>query len=74
MKFSANKTLILSLILLGLGIALLIAENSFYQYVDNKGFLHESMFMPLGILSIIVGILVLLLFIIKMVRRLLSNQ
>ena len=53
MKYSVNKVFYLSLLLLGLGIVFIIAENSFYQYVDDTGILHESFFMPLGMLSIL---------------------
>ena len=63
-----NKTLILALISLGLGMVFLIAENTFYQFVDNEGFLHESMFLPLSVMSIAVGILFLLFFIIQKIR------
>ena len=74
MKYSVNKVFILSLILLGLGSASLIAENIFYQYIDDNGVLHESLFMPLGSLSMIVGVLVLLFYIIQKVRYLLSHK
>ncbi|MCL1051061.1 DUF3955 domain-containing protein [Shewanella abyssi] len=74
MKFSANRTWIISLVLLGLGAACIIAENGFYQYVDDKGVLHESMFMPLGMLSLVAGTLVLLLFVMQAVRRLFTNK
>lgn len=68
MKNVTNKTLVFVLIPFGLGIVFLIAENTFYQYVDNEGILHESMFMPLGVLSIVVGILFLLFFLMQQVR------
>jgi len=55
MKYSVNTVFYLSLLLLGLGIVFIIAENSFYQYVDDTGILHESFFMPLGMLSILMG-------------------
>ncbi|QQX78970.1 DUF3955 domain-containing protein [Shewanella sp. KX20019] len=74
MKFSVNKTWIISLVLLGLGAACLSAENAFYQYVDDNGVLHESMFMPLGMLSLVAGTLVLLLFAIQTVKRLLMTN
>ncbi|NQZ79432.1 MAG: DUF3955 domain-containing protein [Colwellia sp.] len=40
----------LSLVLFGLGVVSLIIENSLYQYINNNGVLHESMFLPSGIL------------------------
>ena len=68
MNMFTNKTLILTLISLGLGMVFIIAENTFYQFVDNDGVLHESMFMPLGVISIAVGTLFLLFFIIQKIR------
>ncbi|MCJ8297234.1 MAG: hypothetical protein MJK15_22805 [Colwellia sp.] len=46
----------------------LIAESTFYQFLDNEGVLHESMFLPLGMISIVVGMLFLLFFIIQKIR------
>lgn len=60
-----NKFFIISLILFGLGMILIIAENTFYQYLDSDGVLHESLFLPLGAISITLGILFLLFFIIQ---------
>ena len=68
MNILANKTLLISLILLGLGMLSLIAESTFYQFLDNEGVLHESMFLPLGMISIVVGMLFLLFFIIQKIR------
>jgi hypothetical protein len=48
-----------------MGSLSLVAENIFYQYIDNEGFLHESLLMPLGAFSIIVGIIFLVFFIIQ---------
>jgi hypothetical protein len=64
-----NKIIITSLILLGIGILSLIAENTFYQYVDNDGFLHESLFLPLGVISLFLGMLCLIFFIIQRILR-----
>ena len=68
MNILANKTLLIPLILLGLGMLSLIAESTFYQFLDNEGVLHESMFLPLGMISIVVGMLFLLFFIIQKIR------
>ncbi|MFT5665232.1 MAG: hypothetical protein ACI9JR_002640 [Gammaproteobacteria bacterium] len=68
MNFSANKTLIISIIFMGLGVIFIIAENMFYQYVDDKGFLHESMFMPLGAICILLGIIFLLFVMVNKLR------
>ena len=68
MNIFTNKNFITSLFLLGLGMLSLIAESTFYQFLDNDGFLHESMFLPLGMISIAVGMLFLLFFIIQKIR------
>ena len=68
MNIFTNKTFLTSLFLLGLGMLSLIAESTFYQFVDNDGFLHESMFLPLGMINIVVGMLFLLFFIIQKIR------
>nr|WP_281064418.1 DUF3955 domain-containing protein [Isorropodon fossajaponicum symbiont] len=46
----------MSLFLLLLGSVFLFLENTFYQYIDTQGWLHESMFMPLGAFSLILGV------------------
>ncbi|QUM80351.1 DUF3955 domain-containing protein [Moritella sp. 5] len=68
MNIFTNKTLLASLLLLSLGILSLIAESTFYQFLDNDGHLHESMFLPLGMISIVVGMLFLLIYIIQKIR------
>ena len=61
----ANKIFTIALVSLGLGIVFLILENTFFQYVDNDGILHESFFLPLSVLSIAVGVLFLFFLIIQ---------
>jgi hypothetical protein len=61
-----NKAITLGLLLTGLGVISLLVENTFYQYIDRNGVLHESLFLPLGIMSIGIGMLV---FIILMVQQ-----
>ena len=60
MNILSNKIFILSLLLLALGIFSLMIEHTFYQFVDQNGILHESMFLPLGTISIAIGVLLLL--------------
>jgi hypothetical protein len=74
MNHSTSKIFILSLLLLSLGIVFIVAENSFYQYVDDKGVLHESLFMPLGMISIFMGILALFFYLIQKIWHLLSKR
>ena len=47
------------------GVIALLIENSFYQYIDTVGRLHESLFLPLGALSLIVGAALVFIFIIN---------
>lgn len=66
-----NKMIVTSLLLLFLGAAFLLLENVFYQYIDEDGLLHESFFMPLGFLSIFLGLSFLL---VIAIRRLMSRK
>ena len=63
--------IITSLLLLFLGIAFILLENIFYQYIDEDGILHESFFMPLGFLSIFLGLT--FLFVIA-IRKIMSRK
>lgn len=47
------NALIVSLILLIVGIVCIVLENTFYQYVDKDGVLHESLFLPLGTICVL---------------------
>ncbi|GAA0355659.1 hypothetical protein GCM10009092_19900 [Bowmanella denitrificans] len=47
--------LFISFSFLLLGGVMLALEHHFYQYVDTQGVLHESLFLPLGVLSMILG-------------------
>ncbi|MCW7551119.1 DUF3955 domain-containing protein [Endozoicomonas gorgoniicola] len=44
------------------GACCLWLEKRFYQYVDQDGWLHESLFMPLGVFSLLLGFAALFLF------------
>ena len=74
MKRLKNKTLIASFIFAMIGIAFLIAENQFYQYIDSEGVLRESLFLPLGMLSIFIGIVLCAVFIIKKAWKAFANK
>jgi len=41
------------------GAIFVFLENAFYQYVDENGLLHESLFMPLGAIAVVIGLLLL---------------
>ena len=43
------------IILLIIGVISVIIQNTFYGYVDAQGILHDSLFLPLGVISIILG-------------------
>ncbi|GJL83728.1 MAG: hypothetical protein DHS20C01_33620 [marine bacterium B5-7] len=54
-----------SIILLMIGVISIILENVFYQYVDDNGVLHESFFMPLGVIALLSGGIGLLIVLVK---------
>ena len=65
-----NTMIVTSILLLALGAVSIFLENIFYQYIDENGILHESLFMPLGFLSIFLGLFFLLvIFIKKLISR-----
>ncbi|MCP4550830.1 MAG: DUF3955 domain-containing protein [Bacteroidetes bacterium] len=68
------KVLFSGLFFLFAGIVFLFLENTFYQYIDVEGFLHESLFLPLGVFSLIIGSLLLFIFIIKILKRSLCKK
>ena len=49
------NTLKFSLMLLVVGITCIVLENTFYQYIDKDGVLHESLFLPLGTISVLLA-------------------
>jgi hypothetical protein len=55
MKGKSKKLLLLSIALFFVGITCLILEYTFFQYLDENGYLHESLFLPLGAFSVISG-------------------
>ena len=55
MKLNKNKSLFIFPALVLVGIICLVMENTFYQYVDENGYLHESLFLPIGAISLLVG-------------------
>jgi hypothetical protein len=63
------KVLFSGLFFLFAGIVFLFLENTFYQYIDEEGFLHESLFLPLGTFFLIIGSLLISFFIIKILWR-----
>lgn len=50
-----KPTVLIGVVLLVVGIVFLILENTFYQYLSDDGVLHESLFLPLGTLSLFFG-------------------
>ena len=47
----------ISLTIVFIGIACILFENYYYQYVGNEGLLHESLFLPIGSILIILGMI-----------------
>ena len=72
------KSLLLGLFFLFTGVAFLFLENIFYQYLDENGYLHESLFLPLGVLALFLGALLLFYFVAKilivLVRKLFKKS
>jgi hypothetical protein len=68
-----NKGLIVALFLLFLGLICLFIEQTFYQYIDAQGWLHESLCLPIGAFSLALGsfglIIYLILLIINLIKR-----
>ena len=62
-----SKSLIISILLLVIGVLSIVLENYFYQYVDEKGILHESLLMPFGALCVMFGIVGLTFSVLKMI-------
>lgn len=50
-----NKFFYLPAAMLALGILCLILEYTFYQHVDESGYLHESLFLPTGTFCVLLG-------------------
>lgn len=66
-----NRLFLASVVAIALGIVFLVLENIFYQYIDKDGILHESLFLPIGALCIIIGTFGIVVFLVK---KLLSNH
>lgn len=64
-----NKSFIFSTLFFIIGIIFLILENTFYQYIDENGFLQESWFMPLGFIFIFLSILGFIFLILKYIYK-----
>ena len=54
-KIRKMKTFKVSLIFILLGALFICLENLFYQYLDSGRVLHESLFLPLGAISLAFG-------------------
>lgn len=51
----------LGFITLTIGGIFLLIQNIFYGYLDSEGVLHDSLFLPLGSITMILGLSILLL-------------
>ena len=56
-KLINTKKFLISLSFLALGSLSIIMENTFYEHIDNNGVLQESLFLPLGVFSFLLGVL-----------------
>ena len=49
------KVLKISLLLLVVGMLCILFENTFYQYISQDGMLYESLFLPLGVIFVLLA-------------------
>jgi hypothetical protein len=68
-----NKLFFVSLFFLISGTAFLALERIFYQYIDKNGVLHESWFMPLGVLGLLFGCIGLVFVVLKEIWSFIKN-
>ncbi len=69
-----SPMIITSGLLLFIGFSFIALENIFYQYIDEDGVLHESLFMPLGFISLLLSLVFLLAVTIKKLISLKNNR
>jgi hypothetical protein len=50
-----TKLFMTSLFFLALGTISFVIQNLFYGYIDENGILHDSFFLPLSIISLLLG-------------------
>jgi hypothetical protein len=63
------------LIFLVIGVTFITIQNIFYGDLDANGYVQDSLFLPLGAISIIIGALLIIIFGIKVsVTKLLNKQ
>lgn len=75
MNLSFKNTIVtLGLFFIFIGIVFLTVENTFYQYLDENLVLHESLFLPLGVLTIIIGTLLLVYSVLKKTFKSLNKR
>jgi hypothetical protein len=55
-----SNLFILSLVLIAAGLISLEIQNEFYGYIDENNILHDSIFLPLGFISLLSGLSILL--------------
>ena len=72
-KFS-TRLLCTSLLLIVAGACSLWIENMFYQSVDVNGWLHESLFLPVGAFSLLSGFILLVLFLLSKLINLIKAR
>lgn len=60
MFFRFSKLSWIGIVLIALGVASYLAEQVFYEYVDENGVLQESFFLPLAFILGCIGLILLL--------------
>jgi len=69
MKIEFSKMFLFALGCFVTGLVCAVAEKTFYDTVDENGFLHESFFLPLSFLFFAVGMISLVVVFIRKVIR-----
>ena len=69
-----NKLLLSGFVFTLIGVVSVLIENTFYQYIDEDGLLHESLFMPLGVVFLAIGLLLIFVFSVLKLARLVRRK
>lgn len=69
-----NKLLLSGFVFALIGVVSVLIENTFYQYIDEDGLLHESLFMPLGVVFLAIGLLLIFVFSVLKLARLVRRK
>jgi hypothetical protein len=69
-----NKLILSGSVFVVLGIVSGIIQNTYYEYVDANGILHDSLFLPLSFLLVALGSIFLLFGIIRFLNEKINSM